>query len=106
MEKKKTAVQWLNDQFDSSISLHSSEWHILEQWMKKALAMEQAQIIHSYVSKGYLLDGNSYENLYKEAQDYYNEIYLTKCSECGYLEGWYGKNDLIYNCSTCNPKAI
>jgi rubrerythrin len=106
MNKKQTAVQWLNEQLDSSISLHSYEWHMLMEWMQNALAMEEAQIIHSYVSKGYLLDGNSYENLYKEAQDYYNENYIIKCTECGYLEGWYGKNDLIYNCSICNPKAI
>jgi tRNA(Ile2) C34 agmatinyltransferase TiaS len=27
------------------------------------------------------------------------------CDECGDGTGWYGNNDLNYNCSKCNPEA-
>lgn len=83
MEKKQTAVQSLISELTGQI-LHSTltgEKLTANEWKNifdNHLAMEEAQIIHSYVSKGYLLEGNSYENLYKEAQEYYNFTYKSK----------------------------
>ena len=28
------------------------------------------------------------------------------CDECTDGSGWYGDEDIVYNCSKCNPKAI
>jgi hypothetical protein len=35
-----------------------------------------------------------------------NNSYELICDECGDGSGWYGDDDIIYNCKRCNPQAI
>jgi hypothetical protein len=79
MEKKQTALYWLVNTINDKIDyIPIKYWDNIRIIIEQAKAMEKAQIIHSYVSKGYLLDGNSFENLYKEAEEYYNKTYKTE----------------------------
>ena len=60
------------------------------------------------------LHGNPVSALqaFKDAIEYENKTYSTIsedvniCDECGDGSGWYGDEDINYNCSKCNPNAI
>ena len=74
MEKKQTAVEWLEDELAKNIKqiVEQRDYILIESLFKQAKQMEKEQIIDAYN------DGIEYEiSIYstKDAEQYYNETY-------------------------------
>jgi hypothetical protein len=70
MEKKQTAVEWLDKELDSLLQLYPSEWEKVNNAIKQALQMEKEQIAVAFI-KG--KECTSKESC--QAAKYYTETY-------------------------------
>lgn len=48
MEKKQTAVEWLEDRLDNLLELYASEWDKVSNVINQAKEMEKEQIVNAY----------------------------------------------------------
>lgn len=67
---KQTAVEWLEEQLDSFLDLHFSDWVILNKFIDQAKEMEKQQIKDAYITG--MFNAHS-----KTSIDYYKETYET-----------------------------
>jgi hypothetical protein len=73
MVGKRTAVEWLSEQFDSIVELYPSQFERVNRAIEQAKEMEKEIIIKAYNQD--LMGGLSGYRKFNDGEDYYNGTY-------------------------------